>query len=54
MRPTEAHEKKAITAIVIVRPGPSSETSAIANIRNGRARTASMNRDSRVSTNPAK
>src|SRR5882757_2024115 len=54
MRPTDAHEKKAITATEIVKLGPSSETSAIAKTRYGRERTTSMNRDNTLSTGPQK
>ena len=53
-RPTEAHEKNAITKIEIHRPGPTIETSAIAKSRNGNDSTTSISRASSVSTMPPK
>ena len=44
MRPTAAHEKNAITRIESGRLGPTTETRAIANSRNGNDSTRSMSR----------
>ena len=54
MRPTEAQLKNAITSTETARLGPATETSAIANSRNGNDSTTSMSRARTVSTSPPK
>src|SRR6185312_3290751 len=52
MRPTAAQENSAMTTMMTVRLGPTTDTSAMAASRNGNDSTRSMNRDSTESASP--
>ena len=52
IRPTAAHEKSAMTTMITVRLGPTTETRAMAASRNGNDSTRSISRDSSESASP--